>query len=86
MAARILCVADVFDALTAQRPYRGPYSFRDAMQLMQGDSGRHFDPNILARFFKLVVRGQSAQEPIPSFSLLAPKERLRTSRPNALPS
>ena len=56
LAARILCVADVYDALTSQRPYRAAYQARDAMQLMQGDSGRQFDPVILERFFRIVAR------------------------------
>ena len=55
LAARILCVADVFDALTSDRPYRRAYDSRDALRLMQGDSGRAFDPEILARFFRVVM-------------------------------
>lgn len=53
LPARILCVADVFDALTSQRPYRQAFSARDALQLMQADAGRHFDPEILSRFFRI---------------------------------
>lgn len=53
LAARILCVADVFDALTTDRPYRKGYSPSDALRLMQGDVGRQFDPSILTRFFRL---------------------------------
>lgn len=54
LAARILCVADVYDALTSHRPYRRAYEPADAMQLMQGDMGRHFDPAILDRFFRIL--------------------------------
>jgi putative nucleotidyltransferase with HDIG domain len=54
LAARILCVADVYDALTSHRPYRRAYEPADALRLMQGDMGRHFDPDILSRFFPIV--------------------------------
>jgi putative nucleotidyltransferase with HDIG domain len=54
LPARILCVADVYDALTTQRPYRRAFDARDALQLMQADVGRQFDPEILTRFFRLV--------------------------------
>ena len=60
LSARILCVADVYDALTSHRPYRRAYSSRDALQLMRSDAGRQFDPEILARFVKLVERPRSA--------------------------
>lgn len=53
LAARMLCVADVFDALTSDRPYRRAYSTKDALRLMQSDVGRAFDPDILNRFFRL---------------------------------
>jgi putative nucleotidyltransferase with HDIG domain len=54
LAARILCVADVYDALTSHRPYRRAYTSRDAIHLMQSDTGRQFDPEILARFVRLL--------------------------------
>jgi putative nucleotidyltransferase with HDIG domain len=53
LSARILCVADVFDALTTDRPYRTAYSTVEALRLMQADVGRAFDPEILARFLRL---------------------------------
>ena len=55
LAARILCVADVYDALTTDRPYRRGYTRDHALELMRQDEGRVFDPNILAHF-ELVVR------------------------------
>jgi putative nucleotidyltransferase with HDIG domain len=54
LAARILCVADVYDALTSQRPYRRAFESRDALKLMHADVGRQFDPEILTRFFRIV--------------------------------
>lgn len=54
LAARILCVADVYDALTSHRPYRRAFSAPDAVRLMCADAGRQFDPDILARFVRLL--------------------------------
>ena len=55
LAARILCVADVYDALTTERPYRKAYSQADALRLMNADTGRQFDPQVLARFFRVIL-------------------------------
>jgi putative nucleotidyltransferase with HDIG domain len=54
LSARILCVADVFDALTTDRPYRKAYEIEDALKLMEADSGRQYDPAILDRFLRIM--------------------------------
>jgi putative nucleotidyltransferase with HDIG domain len=54
IAARILCVADVYDALTTDRPYRNGYTRDHALGLMRRDEGRVFDPDVLARFERVV--------------------------------
>ena len=53
VSARILCVADVYDALTTHRPYRAAYSREQALEAMQSDRGRVFDPDILDRFARI---------------------------------
>ena len=50
LPARILCVADVFDALTSDRPYRGALSRDQAMAIMARGSGSQFDPEVFATF------------------------------------
>jgi HD-GYP domain-containing protein (c-di-GMP phosphodiesterase class II) len=50
LAGRIFAVADVFDALTSRRPYKGPLSFEDTMDIMVRDTGSHFDPAVMAVF------------------------------------
>ena len=54
LSARMLCVADVYDALTTHRPYRPAYSSADALAAMRADRGRVFDPDILDRFASIV--------------------------------
>lgn len=50
LSARIVAVADVFDALTTVRPYKGAMAFEEALGCIQVDSGRHFDPACVAAF------------------------------------
>ncbi len=48
LAARIVAVADVFDALTNARPYKTPWSQERAMRQIASESGQHFDPACVA--------------------------------------
>jgi putative nucleotidyltransferase with HDIG domain len=48
--ARILCIADVFDALTTTRSYRPALSRAEALRIMTRDAGKHFDPELLEIF------------------------------------
>lgn len=53
-SARILAIADVYDALTTTRPYRKAFSQEEALKIMRGESGTHFDPQLLNTFFEVV--------------------------------
>jgi len=48
---RIVAVADVFDALTSERPYKKPWSIEQASQFLRDNSGTHFDPACVEAFF-----------------------------------
>ena len=48
--ARIITVADVYDALTSNRPYRQPWSVAEAEEFMMGGSYTHFDYDIILAF------------------------------------
>lgn len=48
--ARIFAIADVFDALTSERPYKKPFEFDQAMQILAEGSGSHFDPDLVDAF------------------------------------
>lgn len=50
LSARIMAVADVFDALTAKRVYKDPMPFEKAMDIIIKDSGTHFDPKCVEVF------------------------------------
>lgn len=49
--ARIVAIADVYDALTADRPYKRPYKPNLAYKLMTGCNSHHFDRKLLKLFF-----------------------------------
>ncbi|RKX61288.1 MAG: two-component system response regulator [Thermodesulfobacteriota bacterium] len=51
--ARITAIADVFDALTSDRPYRKAISVRDAFEIIKIGRGTHFDPYLVDVFFKI---------------------------------
>jgi putative two-component system response regulator len=50
LPARLMALADVFDALTMRRIYKRPWSTPEATSHIVGESGRHFDPAIVAAF------------------------------------
>jgi response regulator RpfG family c-di-GMP phosphodiesterase len=52
---RIAAVADVFDALTSERPYRPPLTVDAAIELMKAERGTQFDPVVLDTFFELLA-------------------------------
>jgi PAS domain S-box-containing protein/putative nucleotidyltransferase with HDIG domain len=54
MAARLFAIVDVWDALTSDRPYRSAWSQEQALTYIREQSGRHFDPQVVDLFFKLL--------------------------------
>jgi len=48
--ARIVCIADVYDALTSERSYKPALPHREAMVVMRADRGRQFDPDLFSVF------------------------------------
>ncbi|MEZ5357768.1 MAG: tetratricopeptide repeat protein [Candidatus Zixiibacteriota bacterium] len=57
--ARVICVADVFDALTSDRVYRKAFNTDRALSIMQEESGTSFDPDIFAIFEKMIRDGKA---------------------------
>ena len=53
-SARLFALADVYDALISDRPYRNAWSKRDAVHYIEEQSGRHFDPQLASEFIRLV--------------------------------
>ena len=56
LAARICALADVYDALTHVRPYKGAWPHRVAVEEMLNLSGVQFDPHLMRPFLKVLER------------------------------
>ena len=54
LPARIVSVADCFDAITSKRSYRKPEERRQALAILQTGAGRSFDPRVVRTFVRLV--------------------------------
>ncbi len=50
LCARIMAIADVFDALVSKRCYKNPFPMDEAFQIIEENIGSHFDPT-LAKIF-----------------------------------
>lgn len=55
VAARIFAVADVWDAITSDRPYRKGWSREQALEHIKEQSGKYFDPQVVAVFLRMIA-------------------------------
>ncbi len=75
LEARVLAIADAFDAMTTQRGYNNPRDFEEAIAQLEKNSGRQFDPNIVAAFVESLRKDtyENDQEKAPQEVLEAGK-------------
>jgi putative two-component system response regulator len=73
LCGRIVAVADVYDALTSRRVYKSAMTHEQATAIIRGDSGSHFDPEIVESFLRAEKQ------------IIAARERLRDTSEPALP-
>ena len=52
LVGRVTALADVFDALTSERPYKKAWSVDDAVELIRKERGQHFDPTLVDHFLE----------------------------------
>jgi len=52
LLGRIMAIADVYDALVSRRPYKMPVTHERAVEILRGDSGIHFHPQLIDMFLK----------------------------------
>ena len=50
LEGRIMAIADVYDALVSERPYKRPFTHEEAVEIIKRDSGTHFDPKMVEAF------------------------------------
>jgi len=71
LGARIIAVADVYDALTTDRPYRKAFSSLQAKQEIIANSGSHFDPQVVVAFNQIFPYLETENYLSPSISAKA---------------
>jgi HD-GYP domain-containing protein (c-di-GMP phosphodiesterase class II) len=89
MGARILAVADVFEAITSKRHYRGPMPLQEAFALLESSKGSHFEPRIVDAFLRYYKgEGQrldslsvTSEEQTQEKKLTDKQARIRMNRP-----
>ena len=57
LSARILCVADSFDAMTSDRVYKKAYPVEYALSMLEKQAGKQFDPRLARVFVEEFRRG-----------------------------
>jgi len=57
LAARIFAIADVYDALTSDRPYRVAWSKEKTLGHIRSLAGSHFDPQVVEVFLHFMEQG-----------------------------
>ncbi len=62
LSARVMAVADVFDALVSRRSYKEPFSMEDALRIIEEGAGKHFDPHIVAAFLESKEKVRAVME------------------------
>jgi putative two-component system response regulator len=53
LEGRIMAIADVYDALVSERPYKKAFTHEKAVEIILSDSGTHFDPELTRAFRKI---------------------------------
>jgi putative two-component system response regulator len=64
LAGRIVAIADVFDALTQQRPYKPAWPIRDAIAEIDRQRGHQFDPGVVDAFLRVIESQLGEADPV----------------------
>lgn len=63
LSARLFAVADVWDALQSDRPYRTRWKREEALEYIRSQAGKHFDPDVVELFLKVIGEEPSSRVP-----------------------
>ena len=76
LMAKIVAVADTFDAMTTDRPYQQAMKFEDAITRIQGFVGTRYDPRVVSAFVQACEEGQIRPGSVKLKSRLAPESKV----------
>ena len=82
LMSRIVAVADVFEALTSERPYRKPLHPAQALLYLKAEAGSHFDPDIVALFEELLKQNRVQIAEVHNAETPIKDDRVATRTPN----
>jgi len=76
---RIVAIADVFDALTSERPYKRAWTVDEAVDLLRREAGRHFDPELVELFIAelprlLAIKARWEESPVAADDRVTPQD------------
>jgi putative two-component system response regulator len=60
--ARLLTIADVYDAMTTNRPYHPAQNYGEVIQILRSESGKHFDPDLAPIFISVLEKRRRRQQ------------------------
>ena len=80
LSARIVALADVYDALGSRRSYKEPLPEARILELIEEESGKHFDPEVVQAFLEahdilLAIKGKYQEDPT-LYSMVFPAKPL----------
>ncbi len=84
LAARIVAVADVFDALISQRPYKHAWSVDQSLDYLARSRGSHFDPECVDAFLKQADRALAIHHELKDGLEHPPLRQPNSTQPNQL--
>ena len=85
LAGRIVAVADVFDALTHDRPYKNAWTPREALTEIEAQSGSQFDPSVVEALLRIAPEMRVLETHVEADEALPRSGHLVTAPPTAAP-
>lgn len=86
ISARIMAIADVYDALISRRVYKPPFTHETAMEIIQKGKGKHFDPDLVDAFVaiqlecKSIAERHADPEVVDAFVAIQPESKVIAAR------
>lgn len=80
LVGRIVAIADVFDALTAERPYKAAWPLEEAAAYVEREAGKHFDPQLVPKFLGLLPQVRAIMN---QYSTLSGRRAMQASQGEA---